>query len=83
LPQSESLNSQCTRCANVSSHLVNIIDQTDKQISVVVATIEKLIDEKSDESHVCYLHRKKLAATAEFQVRLLQSNAVDSCLQTY
>jgi len=57
-----------------------MIDQADKQISVVVATIEKLIDEKSDESCACYLHRKKLAATAEFQVRLLQSDAVDSRL---
>ncbi len=82
-PQSESLNSQCTRYANVSSHLVNMIDQADKQISVVVTTIKELIDEKSDESHACYLHRKKLAATAEFQVRLLWSDAVDSCLQTY
>jgi len=71
LSQSESLNLQCTRCANVFSHLINIIDQTDKQISVVVATIKKLIDEKNDESHTCYLHRKKLAATAGFQVRLL------------
>jgi hypothetical protein len=57
-----------------------MIDQTDKQISVVVATIKKLIDEKNDESHTCYLHRKKLAATAGFQVRLLQSDTVDSCL---
>jgi len=48
-----------------------MIDQTDKRISVVVATIEKLIDEKNDESHACYLHRKKLAAITEFQVRLL------------
>jgi len=83
LSQSESLNPWCTRCANVFSHLINIIDQADKQIPVVVTTIEKLIDEKNDESHACYLHRKKLAAIAEFQVRLLQSNAVDSCLQTY
>jgi len=57
-----------------------MIDQTDKQISVVVATIEKLIDEKNGESHACYIHRKKLAAIAEFQVRLLQSDAVDSHL---
>jgi len=57
-----------------------MIDQTDKQISVVVTTIEKLIDEKNDESHACYLHRKKLTATAEFQIRLLQSDTVDSCL---
>jgi hypothetical protein len=33
-----------------------MIDQADKQISVVVATIEKLIDEKNDESHACYSH---------------------------
>jgi len=57
-----------------------MIDQTDKRIPVVVTTIEKLIDEKNNESHACYLHRKKLAATAEFQVRLLQSNVVDSHL---
>jgi len=57
-----------------------MIDQTDKRIPVVVTTIEKLIDEKNNESHACYLHRKKLAATAGFQVRLLQSNVVDSHL---
>jgi len=83
LSQLESLNSQCTRCANVSSYLINIIDQADKQISVVVTTIKKLIDKKNDESCACYLHRKKLTATAEFQVRLLWSNTVDSHLWTY
>jgi len=80
LPQSESLNSQCTKCANVFAHLINMIDQTDKQISVVVTTIKKLIDEENGESRACYLHRKKLAAITEFQVRLLQSDAVDSRL---
>jgi len=57
-----------------------MIDQADKRIPVVVATIKKLIDEENDESHACYLHRKKLAATTEFQVRLLRSDAVDSRL---
>jgi len=60
-----------------------MIDQTDKQLSVVVVTIEKLIDEKNGESHACYSHQKKLADTAEFQVRLLQSDAIDSRLQIY
>jgi hypothetical protein len=41
LSQSKSLNSQCTRCTNVFYHLINIIDYTDKQISVVVTTIKK------------------------------------------
>jgi hypothetical protein len=57
-----------------------MIDQADKQISVVVATIEKLIDEKNDESCACYSHQKKLAGITEFQVRLLQSDAIDSHL---
>jgi hypothetical protein len=56
LSQSESLQPQCIRCADISSHLIDMIDQADKQISVVVATIEKLIDEKNDESHACYSH---------------------------
>jgi len=60
-----------------------MIDQADKQIPVVVTTIEKLIDEENGEGRACYLHRKKLAATAEFQVRLLQSDAIDSRLRTY
>jgi len=60
-----------------------MIDQTDKRIPVVVATIEKLIDEKNDESCACYSHQKKLAGIAEFQIRLLQSDAIDSHLQTY
>jgi len=81
--QSESLQSQCIRCADISSCLIDMIDQADKWISVVVTTIEKLIDEKNDESHACYSHWKKLADTAEFQVRLLQSDAIDSHLWTY
>ncbi len=60
-----------------------MIDQTDKQISAVVVTIKKLIDEENGGSHVCYSHRKKLTDTAGFQVRLLQSDAIDSCLCTY
>jgi len=48
-----------------------MIDQADKRIPVVVATIEKLIDEKSGESRACYPHQKKLAGITEFQVRLL------------
>jgi len=83
LLQSESLKPQCARCANVSFHLINIIDQADKQIPTVVATIKKLIDEENDGSHVCYLHRKKLTGITDFQVRLLQSDAIDSCLHTY
>jgi hypothetical protein len=43
----------------------------------------KLIDEKNDESHACYSHWKKLAGITEFQVRLLQSDAIDSHLWTY
>ena len=64
--QSKSLKPWCARCANVSSHLIDIIDQTDKHICAVVATIEKLIDEENDDSHVCYSHRKKLTDTADF-----------------
>ncbi len=59
LSQSKSLQPQCIRCADISSCLIDMIDQTDKQISVVVATIEKLIDEKNDESCACYSHQKK------------------------
>jgi len=83
LPQSESLQSWCIRCADISSCLIDMIDQTDKQIPVVIATIEKLIDEENDESCACYSHQKKLANTTEFQVRLLQSDAIDSHLWTY
>ncbi len=83
LSQSESLQPQCIRCADISSHLIDMIDQADKQISVVIATIKKLIDEENDESCACYSHQKKLAGTTEFQVRLLWSNTIDSCLWTY
>ncbi len=60
-----------------------MIEQTDKQISDVVMTIEKLIDKENSDSCVCYLHRKKLTDTAEFQVRLLWSDAIDFRLHTY
>jgi len=83
LPQSESLNSWCIRGANVSFHLINMIDQADKWISVVVTTIEKLRDKENSEDCACYLHRKKLAAITEFQIRLLWSDVIDSCLRTY
>ncbi len=46
-------------------------------------TIEKLIDEKNDESCACYSHQKKLAGITKFQIRLLRSNTIDSCLWTY
>jgi len=32
LPQSESLNSRCTRCANVFNHVINMIDQADTAV---------------------------------------------------
>jgi len=57
-----------------------MIDQADKRIPVVVATIKKLIDEKNDEGRACYPHRKKLTGTAGFQVRLLRGDAIDSRL---
>jgi len=82
-PQSGSLQPQCIRCADISSHLIDMIDQADKQIPVVVATIKKLIDEKNDEGRACYPHRKKLTGTAGFQVRLLRGDAIDSRLWTY
>jgi len=43
-----------------------MIDQTDKQISAVVAMIKKLIDKEYDNSCVCYSHSKKLTDTADF-----------------
>jgi hypothetical protein len=48
-----------------------------RQISRFLLLLQQLKTHwwENDESHACYLHRKKLAATAEFQVRLLWSDA--------
>jgi len=53
--------------------LIRNIEEENKNINVVVITINQIYIEKKSETKVCYLHRKKLIITADFQVRLLNS----------
>jgi len=49
------------------------IEEENKNINVVVITIDQIYTEKRSEAKVCYSHKKKFAVTADFQVRLLNS----------
>jgi len=53
--------------------LIKNIEKENKNINVVVITINQICTEKRSEAKVCYLYRKKFVVTADFQVRLLNN----------
>ncbi len=57
--------------------LIRDIEKENKNINVVVITIDQICTEKRFNAKVCYLHRKKFAVTADFQVRLLNSTMLN------
>ncbi len=46
--------------------LISDIEKENKNINVVVNTINQIHTEKRSEAKVCYLHRKKFVITADF-----------------
>jgi len=60
--------------------LIRDIEEENKNINVVVITINQVCTEKRSETKVCYSHRKKLAVTADFQVKLLNSTMLNKQL---
>jgi len=63
--------------------LIKNIEKENKNINVVVITINQIYTEKRSETKVCYLHRKKFVVTADFQVRLLNSTMLNEQLHTF
>ena len=57
--------------------LIRDIEEENKNINVVVITINQIYTEKRSEAKVCYLHRKKFVIITDFQVRLLNSVMLD------
>jgi len=49
------------------------IEEENKNINVVVITIDQIHTEKRSKARVCYLYRKKFVVTADFQIRLLNN----------
>jgi len=74
---SEIVLSLCHQCTQVSMKLIRNIEDENKNINVVVITIDQICIEKKSEAKVCYLHRKKFVVTTDFQVRLLNSAMLD------
>jgi len=46
--------------------LIRDIEEENKNINVVVITINQIYTEKRSETRVCYLHRKRLVVTVDF-----------------
>jgi len=63
--------------------LIRNIEEENKNINVVVITIDQICTEKRSEAKICYLHRKRLAVTADFQVRLLNSAMLNEQLHAF
>jgi len=71
------------QCTQVSMKFIRDIEEENKNINVVVITINQIYTEKRSETRVCYLHRKRLVVTADFQVRLLNSIMLDEQLHAF
>jgi len=67
----------------VSAKLIRNIEEENKNVSVIITVIDQACAEKMSEVKICYLHRKKLADTAGFQVRLLNSVMLDEHLHAF
>jgi hypothetical protein len=67
----------------VSAKLIRDIEEGNKNVSVIVAVIDQARAGEMSGARICYLHRKKLAGTAGFQVRLLNSAMLDERLHAF
>jgi len=53
--------------------LIRNIEEENKNINVIVITIDQVCTEEKFEARVCYLYRKKFVVTADFQIKLLNN----------
>jgi len=74
---SEIVLSLCHQCTQVLMKFIRNIEKENKNINVVVITIDQVHTEKRSEARVCYLYRKRFIITADFQIRLLNSAMLD------
>jgi len=63
--------------------LIRNIEEENKNINVVVITIDQIYTKKRFKVRVCYLHRKKFVMTADFQVRSLNSAMLNEQLHAF
>jgi len=57
--------------------LIRNIEEENKNINVVVITINQICTEKRSEAKVYYLYRKRFVIIADFQIRLLNSTMLN------
>ena len=67
----------CSQCSDISVQLIKNINKVNKAIKAVVEVIDQVKNEEMTERRVCFLHQKKLADTADFQVRMLNSQTMN------
>jgi len=73
----EIVSSLCHQCTQVLMKLIRNIEEENKNINVVVITINQVCMKKRSEVRVCFLYRKKFVITADFQVKLLNNAMLD------
>ena len=79
----EFIFSSCFQCWDTSAQLIKIIDKDDKTVKIMMNIIDDVRNMKRTEEKIYFKHQKKLTETAEFQVRLLNSETLQDWLQTY
>ena len=80
---SELMTQACLQCSDISAQLIENINKVNKAIKAVVEVIDQVKNEEMTERRVCFLHQKKLADTADFQVRMLNSQTMNDWLCVY
>ena len=73
---SELIFSSCSQCQDISAQLIKIIDKDDKTVKIIMNIIDNVRNIKKAEEKICFKHQKKLTETAEFQIRLLNSETL-------
>lgn len=77
----------CKNCVGISVLVIEAINKGDKSIPIVLETISRVIVTETGigipPPRVCYAHRKRLAATAGFQVKQPTSDALEGRLRAY
>jgi len=73
----EIVSSLCHQCTQVLMKLIKNIEKENKNINIVMITINQVCTEKRFEARICYSYRKKFVVTADFQVRLLNNTILN------
>ena len=80
---SEFIFSLCSQCQDTFAQFIKIINKDNKTVKIVMNIIDDVKNVKKTEKRIYFKHQKKLTETAEFQVRLLNSEILQDWLQTY